>query len=280
MSVSSYFLPSHAFSLLRVEDEDRFSFLQGQWTNDLHRTENGPDYGLFLDTKGKIEADGWILQHADHFLLYSPATPPAVLLARLDRVLIADEVVLTAVQDDYRVVLVDQAPASLPENAYLFPSRQGPAGFHDVVLPASAVPAFLASLTNAGAREMPASSFQSARLTTGVPLVPAEISPRLLPPEAGFDAFISYTKGCYLGQEVIARFKNFGVLRRQTGALRWAETLPQLPAPLYNKEGKGVGEILSAFSHPAHQWIGMAWFPRSATELFLDPAANQPAFPL
>jgi folate-binding protein YgfZ len=97
------------------------------------------------------------------------------------------------------------------------------------------------------------------RLRAGVPAIPAEVGPEDLPNEAGLDdVAISYTKGCYLGQEVMARLKSMGRVRRQlmrvvAGALVSVPT----PAPLFQGEKK-VGELRGVTSVPSGGSVGLA----------------------
>lgn len=281
-----YFLPSHPFTLLQVSDQDAFAFLQGQFTNDLRHPEEYGVYGFFLNEKGKIDADAWIQAHQEHFIVYSPGTPATALLARLERVLIADEVILHPVQNEFTALILSAKPDNPPPGSLLFPSRQAPPGFWDLLLPGEIFPSYLQALMDSGATLLAAPRFHEKRLRHSRPLIPRETGSRLLPAEMGLDkAGVSFTKGCFLGQEVMARFKNFGVIRKQIGPFSWSHPTPDLPAPLFSGEGKTIGQILSSYPHPDLGFIGMGWFPRSPdaetpSEFYLDPAARQPVFPL
>ncbi|MBP7481410.1 MAG: tRNA-modifying protein YgfZ, partial [Lacunisphaera sp.] len=96
-----------------------------------------------------------------------------------------------------------------------------------------------------GAVDTGPAEMEFERITAGLPVVPADIGPGDLPNEGGLeDAAISYTKGCYLGQEVMARLKNLGQVRRQLRVVRGRGTPPVAQAALYQGEKK-VGEIRS-----------------------------------
>ena len=78
-----------------------------------------------------------------------------------------------------------------------------------------------------------------------------------MPNEGGLETeAISYTKGCYLGQEVMARLKSMGKVRRQLARVCGAGQPPQLPAPVF-QAGRKVGEVRSVVSEGAG-WIGLA----------------------
>jgi folate-binding protein YgfZ len=104
----------------------------------------------------------------------------------------------------------------------------------------------LTGLRKAGAVERDVAAAELDRLRQGVPSVPADIGPRDLPNEGGLDEVaISYTKGCYLGQEVMARLKNLGQVRRRLHLVRGTGAPPVAGAALHQGERK-VGELRSS----------------------------------
>jgi len=87
---------------------------------------------------------------------------------------------------------------------------------------------------------------ERARLRAGIAAVPADLGPGELPNEGGLEAVaISYTKGCYLGQEVMARLKSMGQVRRRLLRVTGAGHAPPQPAKLY-QGSKAVGELRSS----------------------------------
>jgi len=98
----------------------------------------------------------------------------------------------------------------------------------------------------AGLRNIDGEELEQRRIAAGIPAVPADIGPGDLPGEGGLEAVaISYTKGCYLGQEVMARLKSMGQVRRRLRRVAGPGPVPQVPAPLW-QEGRQVGELRSA----------------------------------
>src|SRR3954467_6753383 len=97
------------------------------------------------------------------------------------------------------------------------------------------------------------------RIAAGIAAVPADVGPGELPNEGGLDAeAISYTKGCYLGQEVMARLKSMGQLRRRLLRVQGiGETYPALPAPVF-AGSRQVGELRSAVRNGTGGWTGLA----------------------
>lgn len=248
-----YYLPSNdlknASAVLRVQGPDANSYLQGQFTQDVN-AQNGRSYGLWLDLKGKVLADGHVLrQAADEFLVISFSSPAAALLARLEAYLIADEVELSDETGAWVSVLLwgDGAESlPVPSGVVAFASRRAGAGSVEWLVPIAGWTGALAALKEAAAVERDATAAALERLRQGVPAVPVDIGARDLPAEGGLDEIaISYTKGCYLGQEVMARLKNLGQVRRQLHLVR-GKGAPPAPGTALHQGERKVGELRSA----------------------------------
>jgi tRNA-modifying protein YgfZ len=115
-----------------------------------------------------------------------------------------------------------------------------------------------AALLDQGLTEISALEIERLRITDRVPAVPQDIGPGELPNEGGLElAAISYNKGCYLGQEVMARLKSMGQVRRRLLRVRGnAQNFPALPAPLFLGDRR-VGELRSAVFDPTGM-VGLA----------------------
>jgi folate-binding protein YgfZ len=97
-----------------------------------------------------------------------------------------------------------------------------------------------------GATVIDRARLEFARIAAAIPAIPEDIGPGDLPNEAGLEnVAISYTKGCYLGQEVMARLKNLGQVRRRLYVVHGQGIPPASRAALYQGEKK-VGEIRSS----------------------------------
>lgn len=238
---------------LRVGGDDAAQFLQGQHSNDLRVLPQQPAvYGLWLTLKGKIEADSFVLRESagGDFILVSYASPAAALRERLERFVIADDVSVTDETAGWRAVTVFGAGARAaigPDlfGGVLFPGRRDRAEHWEWLYPESADTQVAARL--AGWTELSAAEMERRRIAAGIPAVPRDLGPNDLPNEGGLDAdAVSYTKGCYLGQEVMARLKSMGQVRRRLVRVRAAGgVLPPVPAPLYAGD-KVAGELRSA----------------------------------
>ncbi|MCS6244331.1 MAG: folate-binding protein [Opitutus sp.] len=255
--------------------------MQGQFTQEL-RPAVAPAvaYGLWLNQKGKVLADSFVLREAADLLwVISFSSSAAVIRERLEAYIIADDVVIDDETAAWQGLALggDGAEAWLGETAgavpaageftragegWVFRGRRGGGTSFEWLRPTQA-PA-LGGLAEIGAGEV-----ERLRIAAGIPLVPRDIGPGELPNEGGLDAVaVSYTKGCYLGQEVMARLKAMGTVRRRLVRVRaGARLAPAVPTALLQGE-KRVGELRSAVADGAGGFIGLAL----VNKLGLDPA--------
>ena len=229
---------------LRVTGEDAANFLQGQFTNDLRplaQPKARAVYGLWLTLKGKVLADSFVLRGAapTEFWIGSYFSSAVTIRERLESHVIADDVVVEDVTPEWAgVSVMGEGAANLMEEAsrvgaLAFPGRRERGeNFEWVYRVAQGEPAWLAG---GGATVVDEIEISRRRIAAGIPAIPADIGPTDLPNEAGLEAeAISFTKGCYLGQEVMARLKSMGQVRRHLVPVQGlGSVLPALPAPVF-----------------------------------------------
>jgi folate-binding protein YgfZ len=250
---------------LRVTGPDRIRFLNGQLTNDLTKLKAGFSvYACALSAKGKLCGDLFVTPLAEAVLLdYEPALRDS-LPARLEKYLIADEVELEDVTDQFallhtcNIVLPD---AIVPEGTVTTSNRFAIDG-KDLLLPAT-----LKSVVPKLVNETPltGSELERFRIEQGIPRWGAELSEEVIPNEAGLnERAISYTKGCYLGQEIISRIKSLGHVNRHLLGIRLSEGSDlQSGDVLKREDGKPIGTVTSACtSDRLGGWIGLAYLRR------------------
>jgi folate-binding protein YgfZ len=268
--VGDFFASFHVFrpaAWLKISGEDAFGFLQGQFTNELRGEPRKVTYGLWLNQKGRVLADSHVLrEESNQFRVLSDHSLALTIVQRLEQYIIADDVV---VQDETEKVwalaiwssesnkpplkdLVWTAPApgefQYSEGVWIIPGRRNNLENYELIGPEAEVGKWRKKLLAAGGVEVGADAMELARISSGVPSVPQDIGPGDLPNEAGLETnAISFTKGCYLGQEVMARLKNMGKIRRQLRRIRGKGPAPKAGASLF-QEAKKVGEIRSAIS--------------------------------
>ena len=253
-------------TLLRVTGEDAFDFLQGQFTNELRQAPRSATYGLWLNQKGKILADSHVLRVGEkEFLITSVTSPATVIRQRLEDYIVADEVVLTDETSTAEGLLlgglgsgaiIEQLLGEVPTpgrfvrhgELLVYGGRRLPGENFEMLGPERAVAEIRRQLVAQGAIEVQAAEIEFTRISAGIPAVPADLGPGDLPNEGGLEeSALSYTKGCYLGQEVMARLKNLGQVRRRLQVVRGRGVAPAAPAILF-QGGKKVGELRSVAS--------------------------------
>lgn len=276
---------------LQVSGPDAAAFLQGQFTQDL-RFEGGKGcgYGLWLNAKGKVQADSFVFATgAGAFYVGSYASPAATVRERLETFIIADDVTVDDLTGETRAVgiwgpgaraLLERAGLPVPgtngfsesERALVFRGRHVAEENFDIVVPGEAAASWegklLGALGEVGGHEVGANEAASARIAAAIPAIPVDLGPADLPNEGGLEAAaLSYTKGCYTGQEVMARLKSMGQVRRLLRRVRMPAAPPALPAALYQGERK-LGELRS-IAPEADGFIGLAMI----TLMHLNPSA-------
>jgi folate-binding protein YgfZ len=269
---------------LKITGEDAAGFLQGQFTNDLKAPPGCLTYGLWLNQKGKVLADSHVLREAaNQFRVVSEHSPAATIVQRLEQYVIADDVVIEDQTDAVRGLVICQNEGGgeslatllggLPgaekfnqaNGSWIFPSRRSAAENYELIGSETAVGEWRKRLIAAGCREVGAEEIEQARISSGIPSVPQDIGPGDLPNEAGLEKeAISFTKGCYLGQEVMARLKNLGQVRRQLQRVRGKGAVPKVGTLLFQQEKK-VGEIRSAVSS-GEGFVALAMLTRIGLE--------------
>ena len=253
-----------------VEGPDAASFLQGQLSQDVAGMAPGAvALSFLLDPQGKVVAVLRVTRRApDTFRLDGdPGTGPAV-LARLQRYKLRTKAEL-ALFEGASYAAARSASLPKPEGAVDLP-WPGLAGWD---LPVEGVTRALP-----GGRVVPASALDGVRVAALVPAA-QDLDDRAIPAETGLvDAAASFTKGCYTGQELVARMDSRGgaaprPLRRVVGEGSPPEAGASLTA---RTSGKPAGSLTTVAATDAG-WAGLALVPRAVAvgdELEVDGGAS------
>lgn len=251
----------HPAAWLRVSGEDAASFLQGQFTQDMRRLDReSAVYGLWLNHKGRVIADSFIAKDGKGgFWVGSYFSPAAVIKERLEAFVIADDVVIDDETDQWRgmTILVEDATEALPAGSGVvsFPGRRAVSSSQEWVFPQTEERAFDDPVLKGV--ELSPQQMELLRIEAKIPAIPADIGSGELPNEGGLEASaISYTKGCYLGQEVMARLKSMGQVRRRLIKLTGEGERPKPPALLFQGDMR-IGEIRTAIE-TSSGYVGLA----------------------
>jgi folate-binding protein YgfZ len=135
---------------------------------------------------------------------------------------------------------------------------------YTLYIPAAEAPAVRAALEAAGAAPLDEHSFEALRVEAGIPAFGRELSQEYIPLETGLVDAISFTKGCYVGQEIIARMESRGRLAKQMRGLRLSapggEAGASIAAPSkLSVAGKEAGDLTSVVLSPRLGPIALAY---------------------
>jgi folate-binding protein YgfZ len=203
-------------SLWQLTGPDRIRYLNGQVTNDVAALPTGEAcLAAVCTAKGRMEGAVHIAPHGDELYLDADPALHDTLGARLEKYLIADDASLEDVSGLWTLSHVfGRTPPAQPDTGFVIHhARYGLPGY-DVWIPGCG--AVVVGET------VEADVVETVRIEHAVPVWGAELTAQTLPPEAGpvMLAAISYTKGCYVGQETIARLKSVGHVNRTLVFLR------------------------------------------------------------
>ena len=198
----------------KVTGKDRVRFLNGQLTNDIDGLHaHSAIYACALTAKGKLCADLFVAATDEsHYLDAEPVLRES-LAARLEKYIIADDVTLEDVTDEFGLFhLTDPKSPVSCEGIEIFDSTRFGLPGVDLWLPISQTRSVREKLNQT---PIDAEAMENLRIEQGIARWGSELSENVIPNEAGLDErAISYTKGCYLGQEVISRIKSLGHVNR------------------------------------------------------------------
>lgn len=255
---------------IKLTGEDRARLLHAMTTNHIQQLPPGSGcYAFFLNDKGRVLADANVLSRPDYFLLDVEPETREPLYQHLDRFIIADDVTLEDATDAVATIAAEGPQAAevlaragipIPEGDYSSLDWQegvvarlsstGSPGFF-IFVPVAEKAALIARLEAAGAERADAQAARVVRLEHRKPRYSEDISERFLAQEANQPHALHFSKGCYLGQEIVERVRSRGQIHRVLMPLILETTEPPAPGAKLDFNGTGAAEITSAAYSPA-----------------------------
>lgn len=255
----AFFELNPARSVIAVGGEDRQEFLQGLISNDTTRIgESRAIFAALLTPQGKFAYDLLLVGESGRYLIDAEQARRADLLKRLKMFKLRSKVTLDDLDTDFIVVNLfggdSLARLDLGSEPGAARALGGGVVFVDPRLPDLGARAFLPrasspqTLAELGFGEAPAGTFAKLRYELGVPEGSQDLIPdKSILLESGFDELhgVDWQKGCYMGQELTARTKYRGLIRKRLlpVAIEGAEPAAGTPILL---DGKEIGEIRHA----------------------------------
>jgi folate-binding protein YgfZ len=221
-------------TVIQLMGEDRTAFLQGLVSNDVAQAAPGRAiWAALLTPQGKWLADFFVFAEADRLLLDAEAAQAEMLLQRLSRFRLRSKVALAPAPD--LSVVVGWGGTALPPGIAAPDPRHPEAGWR----------ALLPGVPQADAAP---EDYDRHRLLLGLPAGSQDMdSEKSVLLEAGFDelAGVSWSKGCYMGQELTARTKYRGLLKKRLFPVSVEGPLPPRGTPVLREDGAALGEMRS-----------------------------------
>lgn len=276
--------------VITLTGEDRQRFLNGYLTCDVGELESGSTaFGFVTNAQGRILADAIVTASDEAMSLEVPATRAEGLVEHLGKYVIADRVEISIERERTLLQVVGPAAAGcvFAEGGDAIPALQAAApamvqGIQVDVLSGRSlqVPVFrlavpsakagrvASTLVTRGARPVGFEALETLRIEAGVPRYGADFDDAHFPQETGLEDGISYTKGCYLGQEVVARIHYRGHVNHVLRAvLVEGDATPAIGA-IIEHDNQAVGKLGSlTFCEGLGRTIGLTIIHRNAAEI-------------
>src|SRR3989441_5110253 len=269
------------FGIIRLTGSERASWLQGMVTNDVQKLAPGTGcYAAHLTPQGKIVAHMHVLVDEDALWLTLERAAIPKLIGAFDKLLIMEDVQIKDSSDEYDILGIVGPKAKSVLESWLgerlhLDGRYGHLIFegrrvfvsdigYDVWVSRGQADKMLRSLAASGATAIDRGTWDVLRTEAGIPVYGVDIDETTTMPEIG-ESGISYEKGCYIGQEVVAKVKYIGhVNRRFVGLTLEGSDLPEMKSPIY-KSGKEVGYVTTSLLSPGlNKPISLGFVSRSA----------------
>jgi folate-binding protein YgfZ len=252
---------------------DRVRWLNGMVTNNIRDLARGRGvYAFMLNPQGRILADFYTYNRGDRLLLDTDQSQAEKILAAFDHYIIMDDVEVSNLSLESAAIgvggpnsrevlraagleLAGLAPLEFADSAWqqmsLTVLRTDHAAIEsfELWLAPAQTPALQAALLSAGAKPVGAAALERFRIASGIPRYGQDIRERDLPQETEQLRALNFSKGCYVGQEIVERIRSRGNVHRTFTGFVVEGALPPLGAKI-QLDGKDVGEITSVASLP------------------------------
>lgn len=252
------------YGLVELKGSDRRDFLHNQCTSDIRQMPKESWLEtVFLNAKGQIEHLGLVLHLGGSFWISSPSA--GALVNRFRKYIVFDQVEVGALEGWHTLRLQGPKAAAVAGRLGTLPPRFGVSQTPALVMTrdefglwlfvaAQQAYLFASMLLEDGAAPAGRQAWHIWRVERGIPDLPEALGE--LPQEAGLEGRVSYKKGCYLGQEIMARLEARGNTRYQLMGLLGQKELPS-GAEVF-REGKRVGRVGTAVESPRLGAIALA----------------------
>ena len=261
------YLALEQLSAIRLSGEEQVKYLQGQVTCDVEElTDNSLLHGAHCDAKGKVLSAFRLIKHGEDLLLIQPSTSIELSLAELKKFGVFAKVDISQAEDiGFACIIGDAGAQYIKSHCNALPDEQRPVINHEslsICYIAGTKPRYLIvgeksqvnSFTQGAKLALaPSCIWQLLEITNGFPLLSTSSVQKYVPQMLNLDkiAGISFTKGCYLGQETVARMQYLGKNKKMMGLLIGNTSTPTTEQPDIEKQlgdnWRSAGDVLSYY---------------------------------
>lgn len=254
MSTDFYYSTYEPSAWIQISGEDASSYLQTQFSNDLRNLSPGQaKYGFFLDRKGKIQFDAFLLEsNPNSWFLFSYSFTDSHIISLLNKNIISEDVTLTPFSSLVcAVTLWGELP---PLDKILFSPKLIPlSGLRstsdnvDLIFPRELLSEVSIYFHALNAIEQSPEELRQERIRSALPSIPEDLNSDNFPNEGGLASVgVSCNKGCYLGQEVMMRLHTQGSIRKNLYQIQFSTTEDISSNEIFSAD-KNVGTLKSFF---------------------------------
>ena len=236
--------------LIEVSGKEAVQFLNGLITNDVASLEDGAQMSAaFPNVQGRLLAFVRVLKTGDKFLFETEGATREKVFQNLFRFTFAGDFFVEDLSEKFEFFEIQNLKSEIPNlNEMTFDSKFG----KDYFVSKDSTDEFSSELKNKGAVEISDALYEVLRIENGVPLYGVDMDETTVVLETGLDEAVSFTKGCYIGQEIIARIHFRGhVAKKLTGLIFEDESADVKPGDeIKSFEDKNAGKITSLTFSP------------------------------
>jgi folate-binding protein YgfZ len=260
-------------ALLSLSGRDRVRWLNGMVSNNVRDLSPGRGiYAFVLTSQGHIQADLYAFNRGESIVVETERSQAETVLAIFRKYIIMDKVEIEDLRENTAVIgLAGRNSEKVLSSLGLTPhldSLQAMAGDlsgteitllrgdnpqfpnYELWMAADRAQSVWDALLTAGAEEVNDDMLEAFRIICGIPKVGQDIRERTLPQETGQDRALNFTKGCYIGQEIVERIRARGAVHKTFTGFELEGPLP-LAGVKIQSDGKDVGEITSVLAAPS-----------------------------
>lgn len=238
-----------ARGLVQVHGGEAVQFLDGLISNDVKGLDDGAQMlAAFPDAKGRLIAVVRVVRQGERYLIETEEATRQKVFDNLFRFTMAGDFFVEDLSEENRFIRVfDRSFIPITPPFVEFDVKYGT----DYFVHHEDMSDFVGELKYLDAPGISDELFETLRIERGIPVFGVDMDETTIVPELGLDGLISYTKGCYIGQEIIARIHFRGhVAKRLTGLLAPEENSLRPGAELLSRDGKNAGRITSVAMSP------------------------------